>query len=57
MTNAVLVEAVRTPIGRHGGVLAEVRPDDLAALVLQEVVVRAGLDPALIEEVYLGCAN
>lgn len=57
MTNAVLVESVRTPIGRHGGILSQVRPDDLAALVLQEVVKRAGMDAALIEEVYLGCAN
>ncbi len=57
MTQAVIIEAVRTPIGRHGGVLSAARPDDLAALVLQEVVKRAGIDAALIEEVYLGCAN
>jgi 3-oxoadipyl-CoA thiolase len=57
MPEAVIVAAVRTPIGRHGGVLKNVRPDELAALVLKEVVARAGLDPALIEEVYLGCAN
>jgi 3-oxoadipyl-CoA thiolase len=57
MSEAVIVNAVRTPIGRHGGVLREVRPDDLAALVLQEVAARAALDPALVEEVYLGCAN
>lgn len=57
MTQAVIIEAVRTPIGRHGGVLSAARPDDLAALVLQEVVKRAGVDPAHIEEVYLGCAN
>jgi 3-oxoadipyl-CoA thiolase len=57
MTEAVIVESVRTPIGRHGGVLSQVRPDDLAALVLQEVVKRAGIEPNLIEEVYLGCAN
>lgn len=57
MTTAVLVESVRTPIGRHGGILSQVRPDDLAALVLQEVVKRAGIDAGLIEEVYLGCAN
>ena len=57
MTNAVLIESVRTPIGRQGGALSEVRPDDLAALALQAVVKRAGIDPALIEEVYLGCAN
>ena len=57
MREAVIVEAVRTPIGRHGGVLKDVRPDDLAALVIAEVVKRAGVDPALVEEVYFGCAN
>jgi len=57
MPEAVIVEAVRTPMGRHRGALKEVRPDDLAALVVREVVRRAGVDPALIEEVYLGCAN
>jgi 3-oxoadipyl-CoA thiolase len=54
---AWIVEAVRTPIGRYGGALAAVRPDDLAALVLRAVVDRAGLDPALVEDVILGCAN
>ena len=49
--------AVRTPIGRYGGALAAVRPDDLAAAVLRAVVDRAGLDPALVEDVILGCAN
>src|SRR5207247_7882502 len=57
MTDAVIVGAVRTPMGRHHGILKDVRPDDLAALVVGEVVGRAGLDPALVEEVYLGCAN
>ena len=57
MREAVIVESVRTPVGRHGGALSQVRPDDLAALVLREVVKRAGLQPQLIEEVYLGCAN
>jgi len=57
MPEAVIVEAVRTPIGRHGGILKLVRPDDLAALVLAEVMKRAKVDPALVEEVYLGCAN
>jgi 3-oxoadipyl-CoA thiolase len=54
---AWIVEAVRTPIGRYGGALASVRPDDLAALVVRAVVDRAGLDPALVEDVILGCAN
>jgi 3-oxoadipyl-CoA thiolase len=54
---AWIVEAVRTPIGRYGGALAAVRPDDLAALVLRAVVDRAGVDPRLVEDVILGCAN
>jgi 3-oxoadipyl-CoA thiolase len=54
---AWIVEAVRTPIGRYGGALATVRPDDLAAIVLRAVVDRAGVDPALVEDVILGCAN
>jgi 3-oxoadipyl-CoA thiolase len=53
----VILAAVRTPIGRHNGVLKTVRPDDLAALVVAEVLKRGGVDPALVEEVYLGCAN
>jgi len=57
MHEAVIIEAVRTPVGRHGGVLAAVRPDDLAALVVREVVTRAGIEPGLVEDVYLGCTN
>jgi 3-oxoadipyl-CoA thiolase len=57
MTEAVIVGAVRTPMGRHNGLLKDVRPDDLAALVVGEVVRRAKIDPAIVEEVYLGCAN
>jgi 3-oxoadipyl-CoA thiolase len=57
MGKAVIVEAVRTPVGRHGGALAAVRPDDLAALVIREVVARAGIDPDHVEDVYLGCTN
>ncbi len=57
MPEAVIVSAVRTPIGAHGGALAAVRPDDLAALTIAEAVRRAGIDPAEVEEVYLGCAN
>jgi 3-oxoadipyl-CoA thiolase len=53
----VLVDAIRTPIGALGGALASVRPDDLAALVIRSVIERNKLDPALIEEVYIGCAN
>jgi len=57
MHEAVILSAVRTPIGAHGGSLAGVRPDDLAALVIQAALERAGTDPAMVEEVYFGCAN
>ncbi|HEX7089074.1 MAG TPA: acetyl-CoA C-acyltransferase [Longimicrobiales bacterium] len=57
MAEAWVVAAVRTPIGRHGGALAGVRPDDLAATVVRAVVDRAGIDPALVDDVILGCAN
>jgi 3-oxoadipyl-CoA thiolase len=57
MTDVVIIDAIRTPIGALGGSLAKVRPDDLAALVLKTLLERTQLDPALVEEVYLGCAN
>jgi 3-oxoadipyl-CoA thiolase len=57
MVEAFLIGGVRTPVGRYGGALASVRPDDLAALVVAEAVARAGIDPALIDEVILGGAN
>ncbi|MBN1666303.1 MAG: acetyl-CoA C-acetyltransferase [Anaerolineales bacterium] len=57
MPEAVIIDAVRTPIGNFRGALAPVRPDDLGAIVLQAIVERTGLDPALVEEIYLGCAN
>ena len=57
LREAWIIEAVRTPIGRYGGALAAVRPDDLAALVIRAVVDRSGIDPGLIEDVILGCAN
>jgi len=57
MREAVIVEAVRTPVGRHGGALATVRPDDLAALVIKEVTTRSGIELDLIEDLYLGCTN
>ena len=57
MTDAVIVDAIRTPIGALGGILASVRPDDMAALVIKEIVQRNQLDPALVEEVFFGCAN
>ena len=57
LREAWIVSAVRTPVGRYGGALAAVRPDDMAATVLRAVVERAALDPALVEDVILGCAN
>jgi 3-oxoadipyl-CoA thiolase len=57
MSRAVVLSAVRTPIGRYGGALAGVRPDDLAAVAVGAAVERAGIDPADIDDVYLGCAN
>jgi 3-oxoadipyl-CoA thiolase len=55
--DALIVSAVRTPVGRAGGSLAGVRADDLAAVVVRAAVERAGLDPARIDDVILGCAN
>jgi 3-oxoadipyl-CoA thiolase len=57
MERAVIVDALRTPIGRYAGSLKEVRPDDLAALVVSQAVQRNQLDPATIEDVYFGDAN
>jgi len=57
MSTPVIVDAIRTPIGALGGSLASVRPDDLAALVIKVILERNKFDPALVEEVYFGCAN
>lgn len=57
LPDVYIVGALRTPIGRHGGALSGVRPDDLAALVIRALVERTGVDPATIEDVLLGCAN
>ena len=57
MPEAVVLSAVRTPVGRHGGALAGERPDDLAAVVIREAVDRAGVAPGEIEDVYFGAAN
>jgi 3-oxoadipyl-CoA thiolase len=57
VAEAVVISAVRTPVGRHGGALADVRPDDLAAVAIREAVDRAGVPAAEIEDVYFGCAN
>ena len=57
MTDAFITTALRTPVGKHGGSLAGVRPDDLAAVPIKAVVERSGVDPAAIDDVILGCAN
>lgn len=57
MEDAVILSAVRTPIGRYAGSLKDVRPDDMAALVIAEAVKRAGIDAGNVEDVILGCAN
>jgi len=54
---ALIVEAVRTPLGRRGGALKDVRPDDLAAIVLQEIVDRTGISKSIVEDVILGCVT
>jgi 3-oxoadipyl-CoA thiolase len=57
LREAVVVSVARTPMGRYGGQLKDVRPDDLAALVMKEVVERAGVAPREVEDVVFGCAN
>ncbi|HND93820.1 MAG TPA: acetyl-CoA C-acyltransferase, partial [Anaerolineales bacterium] len=57
MNTPVIIDAIRTPIGALGGILSSVRPDDMAAHVIKAILERNQIDPALIEEVFLGCAN
>jgi acetyl-CoA C-acetyltransferase len=57
MSDVVIVSAARTPIGKIRGALSEVRPDDMAGMVIREAVQRAGIDPGMVEEVVMGCAN
>jgi 3-oxoadipyl-CoA thiolase len=57
VNRAVVLSAVRTPVGRYGGALSNVRPDDLAAVAVRAAVERAGVDVGSVEDVYLGCAN
>jgi 3-oxoadipyl-CoA thiolase len=57
MREAVIVDAVRTPVGRYGGALKEVRSDDLAALCISALVERTKVDPACVEDVVMGCTN
>jgi 3-oxoadipyl-CoA thiolase len=57
MKEAVIVEAVRTPMGRHGGILKDVRTDDLGAFIIAKLVEKTGINKEEIEDVYLGCTN
>src|SRR5437879_3310624 len=57
MPEAVIVEAVRTPIGKRGGSLKDWRPDDLGAFALRALVDRAGIEPKLVEDVVMGCVT
>ena len=57
MTDVVIIDGVRTPIGKFGGGLSKVRPDDLLAHTYKALMDRTGVDPALIEDVYAGCGN
>jgi len=57
VTEAFITTALRTPVGKHGGSLASIRPDDLAAVPIKAVVERSGVDPTTIDDVIFGCAN
>ena len=57
MREAVIVEAVRTPMGRHGGIFKDVRTDDLAAFIIAKLVEKTGINKEEIEDVYFGCTN
>jgi acetyl-CoA acyltransferase len=57
MKEVVIIDGVRTPIGKHGGALASVRPDDLLATTYKALMARTGVDPAVLDDVYAGCGN
>jgi acetyl-CoA acetyltransferase family protein len=57
MRDVVIVDGVRSPVGKHNGALSSVRPDDLLAEVLRGLQIRTGIDPSIIEDVYIGCGN
>jgi 3-oxoadipyl-CoA thiolase len=57
LKTSVIIDAIRTPIGRHGGALKDVRPDDLGAIVIKKLLERNPIDPQLIDDVIFGCAN
>ena len=56
-TEAVIVDAARTPVGKYGGILRDVRPDDLSALIINSLIRRTALDPSAVQDVLWGCAN
>ena len=55
--NAVIIAALRTPVGKYGGVLRDIRPDDLGAIVIKALVEQTKIDPTLIDDLMWGCAN
>ncbi len=57
MREAVIIEAVRTPIGKKNGILKNIRPDELAAFILNKLTERAGLDPSFVDDVIVGCVS
>lgn len=57
LSEAYIIDAVRTPVSRYGGALRDIRPDDLAAVAIAALIERTGVDPSRIEDVILGCAN
>jgi len=57
MKEVVIIDAIRTPIGKYGGALSSIRPDDMVALLLRKIIERNNLDPNLIDDVYIGCSN
>ena len=57
MKDVVIIDAIRSPVGKHNGALSSVRPDDLLARVLKALMERTCVDPALVEDVYAGCGN
>ena len=57
LNEVYVIDALRTPIGKYGGILRDVRPDDLGAAVIKAIVARTHIDPSLLDDVYLGCSN
>ena len=55
--NTYIIDSIRTPIGKFGGTLKDIRTDDLGAIPIKELIKRTGIDPSKIDDVILGCAN